>query len=64
MSTYETDFYRWTQETAELLKQRRFIEVDLQALIDEVESVGRNGNINLHAVVKAGASRLSGNERI
>jgi hypothetical protein len=42
MSTYETDFYRWTQETAELLKQRRFSEVDLAALIDEVEDMGKS----------------------
>jgi hypothetical protein len=42
MSTYETDFYRWTQETAELLKQRKFSEIDLHALIEEVEDIGRS----------------------
>lgn len=41
MSTYETDFYRWTQETAELLRQRKFTELDLEALVEEVESIGR-----------------------
>ncbi|BAW79693.1 hypothetical conserved protein [Candidatus Nitrosoglobus terrae] len=42
MSTYETDFYGWTQETAELLKQGRFSEVDMEALIEEVEDMGTN----------------------
>jgi hypothetical protein len=42
MSTYETDFYRWTQETVELLKQRKFTEVDLAALIEEVEDMGKS----------------------
>ncbi|MGR6033912.1 MAG: DUF29 domain-containing protein [Candidatus Nitrosoglobus sp.] len=42
MSTYETDFYRWTQETAELLKRRKFTEIDLEALIEEVEDMGKS----------------------
>jgi hypothetical protein len=42
MSTYESDFYRWTQETAELLKQRRFSEIDLAALVEEVEDMGKS----------------------
>ncbi|BAW80789.1 hypothetical conserved protein [Candidatus Nitrosoglobus terrae] len=42
MSTYETDFYGWTQETAELLKQGRFSEVDMEALIEEIEDMGTN----------------------
>lgn len=40
MSTYETDFYRWTQETVELLKQKKFTEIDLAALIEEVGDIG------------------------
>lgn len=42
MSTYETDFYGWTQETAALLKQGRFSEVDMAALIEEVEDMGKS----------------------
>jgi hypothetical protein len=42
MSTYESDFYRWTQETAELLKRRKFTEIDLEALIEEVEDMGKS----------------------
>ena len=37
---YGTDFYAWTQEQARLLRQRRFEDLDLENLIDEVESVG------------------------
>ena len=37
---YETDFYEWTQEQARLLRERRFADLDLENLIDEVESVG------------------------
>lgn len=37
---YEVDFYRWTREQARLLQERRFHELDLTNLIDEVLSVG------------------------
>jgi hypothetical protein len=39
---YEQDFYAWTQEQARLLRERRFDDLDLVNLIDEVESVGRS----------------------
>ena len=37
---YEADFYAWTQEQARLLRERRFGDLDLDNLVDEVESVG------------------------
>lgn len=37
---YEQDFFAWTQEQARLLRERRFEDLDLENLIDEVESVG------------------------
>ncbi|MCJ2123076.1 DUF29 domain-containing protein [Methylobacterium sp. J-077] len=37
---YETDFFLWTQAQADLLRARRFDELDLEHLIDEVASVG------------------------
>ena len=37
---YETDFYEWTQQQARLLRERRFADLDLENLIDEVGSVG------------------------
>ncbi|MDD2676056.1 MAG: DUF29 domain-containing protein [Methylacidiphilaceae bacterium] len=38
---YERDLYAWTQETARLLRTRRFSELDLENLIEEVEDLGR-----------------------
>jgi hypothetical protein len=37
---YQGDFYAWTQEQARLLRERRFDELDLDNLVDEVEGVG------------------------
>jgi hypothetical protein len=42
MSKHDQDFYGWTQDTVELLKQRRLAEVDVDALIEEVEDMGAN----------------------
>jgi hypothetical protein len=39
---YEADFYSWTQEQARLLRERRFDDLDLDNLVEEVESVGRS----------------------
>ena len=37
---YDQDFYAWTQEQARLMRERRFDDLDLENLIDEVQSVG------------------------
>jgi hypothetical protein len=39
---YEQDFYFWIQTTAALLKQKDFTQLDLDNLIEEIESMGRN----------------------
>jgi hypothetical protein len=39
-TTYDTDFYTWTQEQAELLRQGRLAELDIDNLIEEIESLG------------------------
>ena len=41
MSTYETDFYGWVFDQAEFLKAGRFVDLDLEHLIEEIESMGR-----------------------
>jgi hypothetical protein len=38
---YATDFHLWAQETAQLLRERRFEDIDLEALIEEVEGLAR-----------------------
>jgi hypothetical protein len=37
---YDTDFTAWADKTAQSLAKRRFEEVDLEALIEEVEGLG------------------------
>jgi Domain of unknown function DUF29 len=39
---YEQDFNLWIQTTADLLKQKDFTQLDLDNLIEEIESMGRN----------------------
>jgi hypothetical protein len=38
---YETDFYGWTQEQAELLRQKEWGKIDLPNLLEEIESLGK-----------------------
>ncbi|MDD5277747.1 MAG: DUF29 domain-containing protein [Methylovulum sp.] len=42
MATYEKDFYTWTQQQAAFLKSGQFSEIDLENLIEEIESMGRS----------------------
>jgi hypothetical protein len=37
---YDQDFYAWTQQQAQLLKSGKFADVDLNHLIEEIESMG------------------------
>ena len=41
-TTYDTDFYTWTQTQADLLKTRQFADIDLENIIEEIESMGRS----------------------
>lgn len=40
-SLYETDFYAWTQEQANLLRHHHWSQLDVPNLIEEIESLGR-----------------------
>ena len=41
-STYETDFYSWTQQTAQKLRDRDVLdESDLALVIEEIEDLGK-----------------------
>jgi uncharacterized protein DUF29 len=40
-STYDQDFFQWTQETARAIEAGHFDEIDRAALADEVESLGK-----------------------
>ncbi len=39
---YETDFYQWTIEQAQALKERNFENLDWENIIEEIESLGRS----------------------
>ena len=38
---YEADFFEWTQQTAEQLRQRRFDETDIEHAAEEIEDMGK-----------------------
>jgi hypothetical protein len=40
VSSYEQDFYRWTQEQANLLRQGRLSAIDVDHLIEELDTMG------------------------
>ncbi|RFP52700.1 MAG: DUF29 domain-containing protein [Limnothrix sp. CACIAM 69d] len=40
--TYDSDYYGWVQQQAELLRSGRFDQLDLENLLEEVESLGRS----------------------
>ena len=48
-SLYEKDFYLWTQTHVNLLKERKFLEVDVPNLIEEVESIGKRDKRELRS---------------
>ena len=39
---YDNDFSAWIQYTAQLLRERRWDEIDLEQLIEEVEDLGKS----------------------
>lgn len=41
-SLYKTDFVAWTEETAKLINAREFSQVDWQAVVEEIESLGKS----------------------
>ncbi len=49
-----TDFIAWTQHTAQLLRERRWHEIDMEQLIEEVEDLGRSERSS----IKSQLSRL------
>ena len=49
---YEHDIHAWTQQTAELLRQRRFQEVDIEHLVEELESMARRDRQELVSRLK------------
>ena len=42
MTPYQTDFYQWLQDQADLLRVGELAALDIENLIEEIESVGRS----------------------
>ncbi|HAC62599.1 MAG TPA: DUF29 domain-containing protein [Cyanothece sp. UBA12306] len=40
-SLYETDFYGWTQQQAKALAEKKFLDLDLPHLQEEIQALGR-----------------------
>jgi len=38
---YEADFFQWTQETSDRLRRGEFTRIDVPALVEEVEDLGK-----------------------
>jgi hypothetical protein len=55
---YEDDFESWCYEQAELLRQRRFAELDLPNLIEEIESMGSDQRFALQSSYRIVISHL------
>lgn len=52
--TYEKDFYAWAIHTAELVRQKKFSEIDVEHTAEELESMGKSDKrelINRFAVL-------------
>lgn len=39
---YETDFVAWTEQTVQLIRAGKFSQVDWDAVVEEIESLGRS----------------------
>ncbi len=39
---YKTDFFAWTQEQSDLIRARRWSEIDVEHLAEEVEDMGKS----------------------
>ncbi|MBK1633594.1 hypothetical protein CKO31_23185 [Thiohalocapsa halophila] len=49
---YEHDIHAWTRQTAELLKARRFQDIDVEHLIEELENMARRDRQELVSRLK------------
>lgn len=51
-ATYQQDFYTWTLEQTSLLKQKRFDELDLEHIIEEIEDMGKSEKRALESYIE------------
>jgi Domain of unknown function DUF29 len=49
---HEKDFFSWTHKQSEILKQREFSKLDVENLIEEIESLGRSEKRTLQSYLE------------
>ena len=49
---YEKDFYKWTHSQASFLKKQEFSKLDIDNLIEEIESLGRSEKRTLRSYLE------------
>ncbi|MDY6782969.1 MAG: DUF29 domain-containing protein [Cyanobacteriota bacterium] len=49
---YDLDFVAWTEQTAQLLRSRQFEKVDWDAIIEEIESLGKSDRRELKSRIE------------
>lgn len=52
-SLYEADFFAWTQQQAEALRRRDWSALDIDNLVEEVDSLGRQERSELRELLTA-----------
>lgn len=50
--SYDEDFYAWAFTTAALLRQRRFVEIDIEHLAEELEDMGKRDRRALESHIR------------
>jgi len=40
--SYQEDYYGWLQENAQLIREKRFTEIDADNIVEELESMGKS----------------------
>ncbi len=51
-SLYDTDFTAWAEQTAQLLREARFADIDMPALIEEIDGLARSDRKAIYSQLK------------
>jgi len=42
VAKHDADFYAWTQQTAQTIREQRWSDLDIENLLEEIESMGKS----------------------
>ena len=51
-SLYDTDYTAWAEQTAKLLRESRFDEIDMPALLEEIDGLARSDRKAIYSQLK------------